>query len=623
MYFEKNAAAILAQDPGQAQLLACLRATEIASDTELVLVPSDDGLECGFSYQGVWQHNPASPSAEARRAFKSSCKALADRVHVILGLGLGYALEDAIANSPAKIIVYESNLPLLRFALENVDLHELFANERVKLVCTPFDLLAQLRPSIYSDFDLDFLILPGSAERLKAEIPEIVQKIKLMIMDWARDYQTVREFHPQWLKQFFENFTGFAQTGSIEILADRFAGRPAIVIARGPSLDNAIEELAALKDAAVLIAVGASLHRLFAGGITPDFAIFYDANALDEQLYGLPESYLEKITFIACPTTQNSVYTHPSRGKLIFFSQNSNYISNWMDKALGHRHLQLEGGGTVSVIALQLAYAMGCRDIAMIGQDLAFPNNQVYAGGIALQTDSHGRMSLTPSKTLYTKPHQLTSVPGQNGEQLQTTVSYAGFVRHFEALSIQFQKLSPEIQLTNASLDGAQIDGYALKPLSEFIGVWENWKRNLPGGLALQPSPALDASEQASRQQKLEKALKGLQKEIQDTITFCDKLRRELPSKSVAPRVLEDAVWESTQRLFIHTRDFAFVGYLAMFELIPYKQRFVAFADAEQFNPGIVDDLSDTLERTSRSLKNVYSIWVDQALAQWTHPLNV
>jgi hypothetical protein len=623
MYFEKNVTVLLTQNPGYQALVKHLRNIASTAETDLVLLPSKDGLECGFSYQGIWLHDPKSPTDEARRTFKASCKPMVDRAHVILGLGLGYALEYTLENSPGQIIVYESNLPLLRFALENVDLHELFANERVKLVCNPFDLLAQLRPHVYSDYDLDFLILPGSAERMKAEIPELVQKIKLMITDWARDYRTVQQFHPQWLQQFFENVPEFAQTTDMTLLANRFAGRPAIIIGRGPSLDGAIADLISLQGSAILIAVGAALHRLYAEGVTPDFAIFYDANAVEEQLHELPEHYLDKITFLLSPTTRKYAYTHPSRGKVIFLSENGAQLSAWMDQALGQRHLRLEGGGTVSLIALQAAYTMGCRDLALIGQDLAFPNNQVYAGGISVQKDGDGKLSLTPGKALYTKPHTVVTVIGQNGDLLETTESYASFIRQFEALANQLRQRSPEIHLTNCSLGGAKIDGYDLKPLSGFIGVWENWKPNLPGGLALQPSPILEADEQAKRRQNLKKALSGLQKEIADTIAFCETLRHTIPSPNVAPRLLEDGVWESTQRLFIHMRNHPFVGYLVMFELIPYKQRFVAFADAETFNPGIADDLSATLERVAHSLKTQFAVWVDQALAQWAEPLGV
>src|SRR5262249_20978969 len=152
---------------------------------------------------------------------------------------------------------------------------------------------------------------------------------------WARDYRTVQRFHPLWMEQFFRNFPYFATMDTIECLFNRFVGKPAIIISRGPSLDAALDDLAALADSAVLIAVGSAVRRLAERGIIPDFAIYYEANGIAEQLRGIPAETLEKITFILCPSTQACAYESPSRGKLVFFSQNGKQMADWMDQTLG------------------------------------------------------------------------------------------------------------------------------------------------------------------------------------------------------------------------------------------------------------------------------------------------
>jgi len=613
MYFETNASALLKRNPRHSLLVQSLAQMSLSLDDKLALVPTPDGKECGFNYDGIWLHDATAPSVEVKKAFKASCKTQSPRVHVILGLGLGYALDYTFANSQNEIIVYEPDLALLKFTLDNVELDTLLAHPRVQLATNSFELLSQLRPFIYSDYDLDFLILPGFAAKMKDEIPLLVQQIKVMISDWARDYVTVKQFHPQWVRQFLENLPHFAKTLTIDALANQFTDKPAIVIGRGPSLDAALPAIKQLQKSAVLVAVGASLHRLFEANITPDFAIFYDANAVTEQLYGLPESYLSTITVIVCPHTPKAIYEYAFREFYLFLAENSAQLSDWYDKALGKKHLRLEGGGTVSVIAMQLAYFMGCREIALIGQDLAFPNNQVYAGGIPLQKDAAGNMSLTPSKTLFTKPHLLTTVQGQNGEALETTVSYAGFVRHFEALAVQFKQLCPTIQLSNCSLGGAQINGYTLCSLSDFQEHWVAFEKQS----ALASSEELHQALFKRQEQKLHTALSALKVELGASICFLNQLQRKLPTKNQVLRKVEDGVWECTQMLFQHIHDHPFVGYLAMFELIPYKQRFLALSDMGGFDVSMVDDLANTLTKTREILKTDSLVWVNQALDAW------
>ena len=88
-------------------------------------------------------------------------------------------------------------------------------------------------------------------------------------------------------------------------------------------------------------------------------------------------------------------------------------------------------------------------------------------------------------------------------------------------------------------------------------------------------------------------------------------------------RELEDISWEKTQMLFQYTHDHPFIGFLAMFDLIPYKQRFLAFTEMGDFNVGILDDLSATLIKAGQTLKTQSLLWVDETLATWNFHVGV
>jgi hypothetical protein len=57
-----------------------------------------------------------------------------------------------------------------------------------------------------------------------------------------------------------------------------------------------------------------------------------------------------------------------------------------------------------------------------------------------------------------------------------------------------------------------------------------------------------------------------------------------------------------------------------MFEVIPYKQRFKAFTEAETFNPGIRDDLVAALDGSARVLRERHLPWVKRAGKRLAEP---
>jgi len=112
---------------------------------------------------------------------------------------------------------------------------------------------------------------------------------------------------------------------------------------------------------------------------------------------------------------------------------------------------------------------LGCTDIALIGQDLAFPDNQVYAGGQEVIVNDNGMLDIPASDTLISRPMTMATVMGQEGQFLPTLRSYLGFVRQFESMA---QDLGSEYHLYNASLGGARIEGFELCPLGEIAKSW-------------------------------------------------------------------------------------------------------------------------------------------------------
>lgn len=607
MYFEKNLQALLRAESTHQALAAHLEKVSALGDDEYEFFQTDDG-HFTLKYQGVFLHDPAGPVEEAQTAFETHCTPLFDHVHLLLGLGLGYAMERTLKASPGKILVYEPHLALLRFVLENVDLSPHFESGRVWIAATPSDLMGMLSRRIYGDHQLDVLALRGYAYLLRDEIPVLMERILELTGNWIQDYRTGEAFHFQWIEQFFGNYARFAAIPATDALVGRFRDKPALVISRGPSLDAAMEAVRQLADSVVLIAVGGAIRALWTAGVIPDFALFYDANGMAEQLHGIPPEVLSKITFLMSPFTQRCCFDAPSYGKMIFLGENNAPFARILDAALGHPHHRVEGGGTVSLIGYQTAQAMGCNPILLVGQDLAFPNNQVYAGGIALQVDENGRMALEKSADLYAEPESMATVLGQNGEELPTLKCYLSYIRHFEDLAAKNAAQERPATLYNCSLGGARINGFTLRALSDFVGELPAWK----AWPLLSEPPGFSDLETAHRRGMLRRALALLKDNIGEALRICEAFP---PRPASGGTLSAQDYWRCRETLadfYRFSREHPFLEYTVLFEMLQYKRRFKEAGGWPNVNAP--PPSGDTLEAMRALLENSECIWRDKLL---------
>jgi hypothetical protein len=569
MYWISNRTALLQGKPRHQTLIEALEQTEAATEIQLCPTAAEDYT---LRYGGIYLHSMRGAQQEAADTLLDGCQSALGRAHLIIGLGLGYLLEAVYQHSPGNLVVYEPDLALLKFLLENVDFTEYLGSGRVWIATRVGELLEILRPMTTGEDPMDILVIPGYAQLFSAEIPQLMARLMEMMEERMRDWRTGQHFHSQWTRQFFQNLPYFTQTVPFETVASPFQGKPALIIGRGPSLDNALDDIRALADSVTLISVGSGLQRLYQEGITPDMAVFYDANGLKEQFHGLPDDYLREIIFFMSPFTESLCFEKPSQDKVLFYPQSGEAFAHWLkgalpEQALFSQPLILEGGGTVSLLAMQLAFALQSSHILLIGQDLAFPNNQVYAGGMPIQQDDQGRLTLEKSETLYTAPEAMTTVTGQNQEMLPALKAYAGFIRHFERLAEANAKNENATPLFNASLGGAAIQGYAIKALSEFRGCFDAFKpqskaqtplkENLPRENKDGPTCALVES--------IRVALSRLHSDIAQSIQLHETSLQHGPQASA-----------TNQALFEFLNRNPLISHFLLFEMMAAQRRYIA-----------------------------------------------
>lgn len=270
---------------------------------------------------------------------------------------------------------------------------------------------------------------------------------KALMSNWM-DSNTIRHFAQHWVQQGVANIPAIAQHNNLHALDGQFHGRPAILIAPGPSLDKNIDLLHQAKDRAVLIAPLQTLRRLYKAGIRPDFITVLDATDLTTE----PFDFFNDVPDDFLTTLVVAVNCHPNvirRFQRVYFFSASGPLDRWAQDIVPQPLLNMEAA-SVAITGLLLAEHWGCNPITLVGQDLALAGNRRYAEDAQLNN--------------LNAPHLMT-LPGYYGGTVQSPSDYFLFHHQFEKIAEKIALLSPETQLFNATEGGAFIQGFAHEPL--------------------------------------------------------------------------------------------------------------------------------------------------------------
>jgi hypothetical protein len=296
---------------------------------------------------------------------------------VALGLGAGYLLKRYLAsNATTGLLVVEYQASLLRALLEEIDLSELFIDERFSLILDPSPeelgekMLSLYLPPLSGDIrslplrgrvDLDPEPFAGAAGALKAILKRI-----------SDDYSVQAFFGKLWFKNAVRNL--FAAERSSAPLPPV---RRAAVSAAGPSLE---EQIPALREAqaggAFLIATDTSLPALAGRGLVPDAVISIDCQHISYYHFlGGIASGLPLVLDLASPSTLCRL-----GDSVRFFSSGHPFCAYVSAKWRPFPALDTSGGN-VTHAALSFAEALGAESVLLAGADFSYPEGKSYARG--------------------------------------------------------------------------------------------------------------------------------------------------------------------------------------------------------------------------------------------------
>lgn len=296
------------------------------------------------------------------------------------------------------------------------------------------------------------------------------------LLRWqACDMSTRLRFGPDWQKQTVQNIPHIIRHPGIGTLFGRFAGKPALVIAAGPSLDEALPHIQRLRKQFVVISIARPVGRMKRhAGLVPDLIVTGDGQSLVKKQfqYKLPE----------VPVAA-SCYTHPDviRGlnRIFFMEMESMGLPDWLRGKIGELG-QIHSGGNVATAAMSVAVALGCNPVLTVGLDLSYPESgKMHAAGKA----GEAAASKLPEGPLY------YDVPGN----YQPTVKTNRQMMHYIDFTEELIAHHSDTTFININTAGARIDGavlerpedmekHAAEPFDAASVIRKVYEDNLPGG---------------------------------------------------------------------------------------------------------------------------------------------
>lgn len=414
-------------------------------------------------------HSRVDPIAEAAK-WAGAVEVENKYCFVVSGFGLGYHLAALFARlrGDAFVLCLEPDLALIATALAHVDLTTALESGRLVVLAdadkgrmhrrlAPFSTLMMLGTQFVRHTPSTRMDAAGHAGLLAA-ISEFVTFTRTSLMTTVSNARIT-------CKNVAMNLVHYVSTPPIDLLKDRFAGDPAIVIAAGPSLARVVHQLEGLKGRAVLCAVQTALRPLLNRGIVPDFVTSLDFHEISRKFFeGVGD--LRHTHLVAEPkATWHVIDEYPGPISLL--------DNAWARLVIGDRlgaRGALPAGATVAHLAYCLSVYLGCDPIIFVGQDLAYTGHVFYTPGVEIHRAWTGEINRFCSmehkeweRIVRNRPI-LRRVAGNDGRPLYTDELLLTYLEQFEK-----DIAATNRRVINATEGGARIRGAQPMPLSQVI----------------------------------------------------------------------------------------------------------------------------------------------------------
>jgi hypothetical protein len=212
-------------------------------------------------------------------------------------------------------------------------------------------------------------------ERQAGEVTR-ARLIAAKIVLGARQNENARKrFAGPYLLNTLTNLPVIARESNAATLFDAFPGVPAVVVGAGPSLDRNLDDLRAIADRALIIAVDTATRPLLAAGIRPHLIVSVDPSDVNgRHLNDLADA--SDMWLVAEGSLHPTVFPQFT-GRTFTFKVSRHHPWPWLATQQADRGT-LQAWGSVLTTAFDLACNAGCNPVVFAGADLAYTGRLLY-----------------------------------------------------------------------------------------------------------------------------------------------------------------------------------------------------------------------------------------------------
>lgn len=391
---DRNLGALLVLNGALARELALV---EPAEGVEWVTTEEGEGAPSAMYAEGGVARALASkrtPRLEGEK-WASQADLAKHAAFVVRGFGLGYHVAALVAKVKGRgaVFVFEPDKRLLRAVLERIDCSGWLAAVSIMTDADDRGAIVEATGRVEPLIAMGTTVLdhPASLARLAREnagqrflerFTAVVATVRVSIASTMIQTQLT-------LRNCLQNLDHYATRPGIEGLRGAFAGRTAIVVSAGPSLQRNVELLSrpGVADRFVIIAVQTVLKPLLDRGIRPHFVCALDYNEVSKRFYeGLTTESVRGVTLVAEPKVNPSVpAAFPGKIRMVGDGFLDIVLGEGKD-GLARPMGMLQAGTTVAHLCCYLARFLGCDPVCLIGQDLGFTDGQYYSAGASIHS---------------------------------------------------------------------------------------------------------------------------------------------------------------------------------------------------------------------------------------------
>lgn len=454
MYLKQNLAALKKKNPRLASLVESAPLTgryKVSKSQRKDGLPTILDLKTNRNY-----YNSIDPMLVAEKDIASRKIYLANLV-LFLGLGAGYHIVSYMNKFPyAQALIVEKDPELIKTVFSHVIMTDIINSPNITILGgeNPRNLYPAMFDFFNKSINLGYLkalnvidtpqALAGEQEYYISIVRTAKEAIGGVLTLYGNDpYDSLLG-----IKFTLRNIATIIDNPGIKDLEGVFKGKPGVVVATGPSLNKNVHLLENIYDKAVIVAVDASVKVMKKRGLKPAHMVTSLERVLATAKFfeGLTEEDVKDSFLSACPVVVPETYANFPGEKIIVYRNFATF--KWLDIPKGI----LDIGPSSANMAFKILEFLGCDPIIIIGQDLAYgQDNTSHAEGF-LYGEKFGGVGGN------------MTVEGNYEEKVSTTSTWYQFLKHYER-----DVAAHTGTVINATEGGAKIHGTQIMTFAEAI----------------------------------------------------------------------------------------------------------------------------------------------------------